>query len=271
MAHMPPELIDKVCAYLIDEKKTLRSVRLVNKHLAGIGARSLFRTLLIYQRRDSWQKVISVAESASLSPYVRKIEVASLDYLPCLGSFETWRRETSDMRVKMADDMGRLAILNEDNDLIPGAELDLRLEHQYTKFLGWFDGERFLASAVDQILKDPPLQPFQIILPLLALQPFLNLRSVEMVGAYELWDFQRSKRDENAILPSFNRREIETGVFRERLHDADNKHLTLILWAVQASQCNIVTLELHHYREALASKDSPCPTLKTLKHLVLSF
>ena len=94
MDTLPPELLRDICDCFKDKKNTLKAVRLVNRNLARAAAPLLFQTLLVYQTPRSWEKLSSVAAHECLAPYVVKVEVALLGYLPHYLDFEDWKQST---------------------------------------------------------------------------------------------------------------------------------------------------------------------------------
>ena len=94
MNTLPPELLRCICDNFKEKKSTLKAIRLVNKNLAGVAAQLLFQTLLVYQTPKSWGKLSSVARCEWLVPYVVKLEVAALQYLPHYLDFVDWKQST---------------------------------------------------------------------------------------------------------------------------------------------------------------------------------
>ena len=94
METLPPELLRKICDNFKSKKSTLKAVRLVNKSLAGATIPLLFHTLLVYQTPQSWKKLSSVASCAWLAPYVIRLEIVALNYLPHLFSLVEWQQFT---------------------------------------------------------------------------------------------------------------------------------------------------------------------------------
>ena len=77
MDKIPVEVFEGICN-VFDDKKDLKAMRLVNKHFANIAERYLFRTLIVFQRLSSWDKVKSIAESRRLNHLVKKLEVVPM-------------------------------------------------------------------------------------------------------------------------------------------------------------------------------------------------
>ncbi len=94
MNNLPPEILRCICDNFKNKKNTLKAVRLVNKNLAGAAAQLLSQTLLVYQTPKSWEKLSSVARCEWLVPYVVKLEVAALQYLPHYLDFSDWKQST---------------------------------------------------------------------------------------------------------------------------------------------------------------------------------
>ena len=94
MNTLPLELLRCICDKFKDKKNTLKAVRLVNKRLASAAAPLLFRTLLVYQTPESWEKLGSVARCEWLAQHVVKLEIAALEYLPHYLDFVDWKQCT---------------------------------------------------------------------------------------------------------------------------------------------------------------------------------
>lgn len=98
MNTLSPELLRHICDNFKDKKATLKAIRLVNRRLADVAAPLLFQTLLIYQTPKSWKNLSSVARCEWLAPYVVKLEIAALEYLPHYLDFMDWKSFTWDGR-----------------------------------------------------------------------------------------------------------------------------------------------------------------------------
>lgn len=94
MNSLPSELLRDICDNFKDKKATLKAVRLVNRVLANVAAPLLFQTLLVYQTPESWKNLSSIARREWLAPYVVKLELASLNYLPHCLDFMDWKSLT---------------------------------------------------------------------------------------------------------------------------------------------------------------------------------
>ena len=77
MDKIPVEVFEGICN-AVNDKRTLKALRLVNKHFGNIAERYLFRTLIVFQRISSWDKVKSIAESRRLNHLVKKLEVVPM-------------------------------------------------------------------------------------------------------------------------------------------------------------------------------------------------
>ena len=77
MDKIPVEVFEGICN-AADDKRTLKALRLVNKTFANIAERYLFRTLIVFQRIDSWDKVKLIADDRRLCRLVKKLEVVPM-------------------------------------------------------------------------------------------------------------------------------------------------------------------------------------------------
>lgn len=309
MNSLPPELLGNICDNFKDKKATLKAVRLVNRRLADVAAPLLFQTLLVYQTPKSWKNLNSIATCEWLAPYVVKLEVAVLEYLPHYLDFEDWKQFTWDSRLyqytQQKNRAGMVSLLVEKQEThlrrhpsnldecmsfsawkqcpevcswnekrgqgiagdmvselgekletsLPEMDSALGLVYRYQKYRYWHDGENDLLTLLSHS-KGSHLDPI----------PFPNLRTMSVLGSYELW--------KGAIWPlaQTNRkfRESADPMFLTRVVPR-NVHLSLTLQTLGTSGVKITRLELHRYREILADPNFHVPPLKHLQELVLGF
>lgn len=312
MEKIPPELLRCICDNFKNRKAILKAVRLVNRNLACAAAPLLFQTLLVYQTPQSWKNLSSVARCEWLAPYVFKLEVAVLEYLPHHLTFVDWKQSTWHTRWYRYERQGNRAamvsLLMEKlephlprqstnsiqymsysdwkqcpevhsgnkrpdqsiaGDMLPKfgekpvssireMELALGLVYRYQRYRYWHDGENEL---LDFVLHSKRSH--------LDLTSFPNLRVMSVLGSKRLW--------KNAVWPlaNANRKVREAAVpvyldgFVGRI--PGDVQLSLTLRVLDASAVNITRLELHRYREILASPALPVPPLRHLQELILNF
>ncbi|CAF9905697.1 hypothetical protein IMSHALPRED_003934 [Imshaugia aleurites] len=144
--------------------------------------------------------------------------------------------------------------------LLPGLDSALGLVYRYGRYRYWHDGENEISDIVSR-----PNGPH----PPLSLIPFPGLRTVEVLGAHELW------KDMAWPLARANRKARETAVHviaRPNMGRMQrNVQLSLTVQLLDASEVKITRLKLHRYRDILADRRLSVPPIKHLQELMLDF
>ena len=235
MAVFPPEVLAKICQHFENDRDSLKAMRLVNRFLSVEAAKHLYKTLLVYQTPGSWNKLHSVSQCQHLTHYTVQLELATLEYLPVYADFESWKLATSGAKVVAQRYSSRLA----------GAAAVMGEVDHYRSYCEWQKGEQQLLDA---------MTGYESGAIFLRVTKFPNLHTVKSLGAHELWP----------LMPQgpTNRRERETAVLEYPKPDTRtckrmSAHLCLALEVFRLSRLsrpvggNIVSLELHRYREIL--------------------
>ena len=258
MAGFPPEVLAEICQHLKGDKDTLKALRLVNQFLGVEAAKYLYKTLLVYATPSSWEKLHSVAFCQHLTRYTEELEVATLEYLPAYADFEAWASATS---------MARLAAQGSSSSLA-GAAAVISDAGRYRSYCTWRHAELELLNRITETENGGGLLYWEQSVDGVT---FPNLHTVKSLGAHELWPWTPQG-------PT-NKRERETAVLETmepntRTCKRMSAHLCMALQLFHVSGglgVNIVSLELHRYREILAEQTFHVPALQTLRRLTLSF
>lgn len=257
MAGFPPEVLAEICQHLENDKDTLKALRLVNRFLVVEAAKYLYKTLLVYPTPRSWKQLHSVAFCQHLTHYTEELEVVTLEYLPVYADFEAWAK---------ADSKARL-VARESSSSIAGAAAVMGDADRYVNYRHWQNGEQELLKIMTTA-DDGDLTYWE---PSVDGVTFPNLHTIKSLGAHEVWPWTPQG-------PT-NRRDRETAVLKSIKPDTKtckrmSAHLCLALHVFHVSGglgVNIVSLELHRYREILAEQTFNVPALRTLRRLTLSF
>lgn len=256
MAVFPPEVLAEICQHYENDKGILRKLRLVNQFLAAEAAKYLYKTLLVYQTPYSWKKLHLVSQCQRLTHHTEELEIATLEYLPVYADFEAWKLATSEARLaaqRSSSSLARAAAVISEAD-------------RYTSYCTWQSGEQDILNAMESDGED-----FEFLSRRIGPISFPNLHTVKSLGAYELWP--RTPQGPT------NRRERETSVLESLEPNTKtckrmSAHLAFTLdecWLSNPLGSNIVSLELHRYREILDEQTFNVFALRTLQNLTLSF
>ena len=258
MAGFPPEVLAEICQHLENDKDTLKALRLVNRFLGVEASKYLYKTLLVYPTSRSWDKLHLVAFYQHLTHYTEELEVATLEYLPDYADFEAWA---------IADSKARL-VAQGSSSSIAGAAAVMSDADSYGSYRQWQSGEQGLLKLMTAADDDDDLAYWE---PSVDGVTFPNLHTIKSLGAHELWPWTPQG-------PA-NRRDRETAVLESIKPDTKtckrmSAHLCCALQIFHVSGglgVNIVSLELHRYREILAEQTFNVPAFRTLRRLTLSF
>ena len=259
MAVFPPEVLAEICQHCKSDKDTLKALRLQNKFLAVEASQYLYKTLLVYQTPRSWEKLHFVSQCQHLTHHTEELEIATLEYLPVYADFEAWKLATSKTRL----------VAQRSLDILAGAAAIMRQADLYRSYSEWRNGEQELLNAMTESESDGDAVAF--LIQDIGEITFTNLHTVKSLGAHELWPLTPHG--------STNRRERETAVLESLKPDTRtckrmSAHLCFALEVFRLGNpfCNnIVSLELHRYREILVEQTFNIPSLQTLENLTLSF
>ncbi len=259
MAVFPPEVLAEICQHLKNDKDTLKALRFVNQFLAVEASKYLYKTLLVYQTPCSWKKLHFISRCQHLTHYTEELELATLEYLPVYADFETWELATSKARLTARRSLNSLA----------GAAAFMREFDGYRSYCEWQNGERELLNAMTE--SESYGSALASLGQIIDEITFPNLHTVKSLGAHELWP--------STPQGPTNRRERETAVLESLKPNTKtckrmSAHFCFALEVFRLGNpfCNnIVTLELHRYREILVEQTFNIPTLQTLQNLTLSF
>ena len=257
MAVFPPEVLAKICQHFESDKSTLKTLRLVNPFLAVEASKYLYKTLLVYQTPRSWEKLQYLSQCQNLNCYAEELELATLEYLPVYENFEAWRVATSEAR----------QIAQRSSSSLAEAAPVMSEVDRYGSYCAWQTGEQMLLNTM--IASDGGSIAF--LRQSMSVITFPNLHTVKSLGAHELWP----PTSQGAP----NRRERETAVLESLKPNTKtckrmSAHLCFALEVCRLSRplgVNIVSLELHRYREILVEQTFNIPALRTLRKLTLSF
>ncbi|KAK0514662.1 hypothetical protein JMJ35_003279 [Cladonia borealis] len=252
MAVFPPEVLAEICQHFENDKNTLRTLRLVNAFLAVEASRYLYKTLLVYQIDRSWKKLHFVSQCQHLTHYTEELELATLEYLPVYADFETWKLAT----------LGARLVAQRYSSSLAGAAAVMSEADLYGSYCEWQDGEQNLLDVMTAAARGA--LSFRVV-------KFPNLHTIKSLGAHELWP--------STPQGPTNRRARETAVLRSKNPDAGtckrmSAHFCFALEVFRLSGTlgsNIVSLELHRYREILYGQTFSIPALRELQNLTLSF
>lgn len=258
MAGFPPEVLAEICQHLKNDKDALKALRLVNRFLGVEASRYLYKTLLVYATPSSWEKLHSVAFCQHLTRYTEELEVATLEYLPVYADFEAWALATSKTRLIAQGSSSSLA----------GATAVMRDAGLYRSYCQWRHDELELLNRMTTAENGGDLSYWEQSVDGVT---FPNLHTVKSLGARELWSWTPQG-------PT-NKRERETAVLETMKPNTKtckrmSAHLCMALQIFHVYGglgVNIVSLELHRYREILAEQTFHVPALQTLRRLTLSF
>ena len=256
MAVLPPEVLAEICQHFENDKDVLRKLRLINQFLTVEAAKYLYKTLLVYPTPCSWKKLHFVSQCQRLTNYTEELEVATLEYLPVYADFEAWKLATSETRRSVQRSPSNLA----------GAATVMSEADRYESYCNWQGGERDILHAMES-----GGNVIQWLSQHIGPISFPNLHTVKSLGAHELWPWTPEG-------PT-NRRERETSVFESLEPNTKackrmSAHLCFALDVCRLSRplgVNIVSLELHRYREILVEQTFNIPALRALRELTLSF
>ncbi|MCJ1456056.1 hypothetical protein MMC28_006413 [Mycoblastus sanguinarius] len=223
------EIIHQICEELENDPKSCKSLRLVCRKFNMVAVEHLFKTLLLFQHPKSWAKLNRVAHCSRLVAFVRKLNVASIGYLPVFASYDEWYQDV-------------IRCVYAFND-----QQTPNLPWHYEKYLEWSVEERENPSS--------PSQTYQYFDDL-RLERLPRLTSIEVLDSDHLWGPQREYKP--------NRRELETLVEDVFCTRVDNRHLDMVCYSAVFSPCFIRTLTLHHYREIIEHENALSMNLKNL-------
>lgn len=256
MARFPPEVLAEICQHLENNKDTLKALRLVNRFLSVEASQYLYETLLVYQTPCSWKKLHFVSQCQHLTYYTKKLEIATLGYLPVYANFEAWKSATLKAGL----------VAQRSSDGLPEALAALTEADLYKSYCEWQKGEQMLLNAM-MASRDGALLYLSHSIGVVT---FPNLHTVKSLGAHELWPLTPR---------TLTRRERETAVLKSVEPDTRtckrmSAHFCFALEVFRLSNplgTSIVSLELNRYREILADQTFNIPALRTLRKLRLSF
>lgn len=90
---LPCDILRVLCDHLEYDAPSLRALRLTCCHLRAFATEALFRTVLIYHRPKSWEKLNKIAGQPALACLVYKIQIATLGQLPSYAQLSEWRED----------------------------------------------------------------------------------------------------------------------------------------------------------------------------------
>ena len=257
MGVFPPEVLAEICQHLKNDKDTLRALRLVDQFLGVEASKHLYKTLLVYQTHSSWEKLHFLSQCQHLTHYAEELELATLEYLPIYADFEAWELATSEAK----------RVAQGSSSSLTGAAAVIMEAERYRSYCEWLYGEQKLLD----IMTASDSGELGFLRPSVGVNKFPNLHTVKSLGAHELWP-------STAQGPT-NRRERETMVLESlRPHNRTCKDMSAhFCFALEVCRLsgplgsNIVSLELHRYREILVEQTFNIPALRELQNLTLSF
>lgn len=259
MDKIPVEIIEVICN-AVDNKVTLKAMRLVNKNFAYIAARYLFETLLVYQTTSNWRMIELIAKCPRLAPLVKRLKLVTMTTSGDDDeTLDEWRQRTQGHRLEghlRKEDRGA-AVAELVEPLNDKLAVVLGLQRRYQSWLWWDESP----EAIERIVASYWMPRTTLSLPLPALS------EIETAWVGDLWksnpDFGR--RGRQGIL------RFRSGEFFGRQDHIRNAHLSFALLVLNDSELKITTLELHQCREILLDQIYSVPILISLKKLKLHF
>lgn len=88
---LPCDILRIICDHLEYDAPSLKALRLTCCNLGVFSTETLFRTVLVYHRPQSWEKLNDIAAQPSLSRMVHKVQIAMLGPLPSFSQVSGWR------------------------------------------------------------------------------------------------------------------------------------------------------------------------------------
>ncbi len=239
---LPNELIDHVVQYLDEDVSSLKNLRLSARCLHDAATRYLYRKLLLYYHPKSWEKVNCIAISCKLADYVQTLQLANLEGLPEIDSFETWKSYVQQARWEVKSSAG----LTGNPDIV-----DETLKERYENFAYWLEGEHLM----DDYHAD------HAVVPILQLSNLPNLHSIESVGSHNLWG---PKWDPNCVV-DFGER--DTCIARNDWTWLQSTHLLLFIISTQSTGFRLTSLKVHNFAEIHGLWFDPTFEIKELRTL----
>ena len=258
MDKIPVEILEDICN-VIDGRMALKALRLVNKRFANIAARYLFKSLIVFQRMNSWHNIELIAQCPRLAHLVKKLELVTMTVGGHAMSFDEWKERSRGHRVRSDFRLGNrgaavAALVEPLDDKLAVA---LWLQQRYRTWL-WGDRGQ---EAIERIAASFESHRLLSSLPLPALSEIETAWPPDLsISGLRHGRRERQGDSRLGIVDLF-------GPTNKRC----NAHLSFALRALHDSGWKITTLELHQYREILRDQMYPVPILMSLKHLKLHF
>ena len=263
MEKIPVEVLGVICDNL-DDRGTLKALRLVNRKFADIAARYLFKTLTVFQHLSSWRKIQRIADSPRLAHLVKKLEVVTVTLVNETRDFDVWKQRSQGHRVESHLRQGNrgAAVAELVEPLDDKLTVVLGLQRRCQTWLWWYDGQ----EVVKRIKACSESQGYPLSLSLPA------LGQVETTWPLDLWSpgpnpYRRGRKFNFGLRMG----EYKMGDFFGPTNGCWNAHLGFALLVLNDNDLKITTLELHQSREILLNRMYPVPNLIYLKNLMLHF
>ena len=234
-----------------DDSCNLKALRLVSRYFRDVPVAGIFKTILLRPHPERWSMLANIANTPFLAKHVKYLEVANIDVLSLVYSFDHWTRcfyapDVGDFDILAYPRHGIGSTYAKSFDGSYGsADTDDIAEKHYRRFRYWVDG----GSDMERLLRlgSVPLVDLHK-LPNLKAMTTLDSRNIVSVPVRQ-WSNRGVPVTQPGKIVFIDRYEIDST--DRHLNSVETVHLEYAIGAIRQSTAALPSLILHHSCEVI--------------------